>query len=153
MNINRRGNLEFSWTTLGESPETLFQIFNKLHFLPTFTYKREDSIVYRGICPEFREVPVGEMEPTYSLRETIIEGESGEVVTWVVEEDSKNEKEFEDLYRKYVLRNLEDNYFIGDSNFYGYNVIKREWAQRFTKEEAMKFINKNQGKFVIEDAK
>lgn len=68
----------------------------------------------------------------------------------------KNQKKFEEIYRSYVIKEKDDDCFVGPSNEM-YRVRLREWAARFTKQEALDYIEngafcKEGGPFVIEDA-
>ena len=63
---------------------------------------------------------------------------------------------FEDIYRGYVIREeRHEGYFIGPDTD-RYRVTQRNWAVRFTKAEALEYIQNGcfcrEGKFVIEDA-
>jgi hypothetical protein len=60
--------------------------------------------------------------------------------------------EFDDVYAGYVIRDKRDGMLLGTGE--SYRVALREWAARFTKQDAMRFIE-NSGSptfFVIEDA-
>jgi len=64
---------------------------------------------------------------------------------------------FEDIYRGFVIKEKQEGgYFVGpDSDMY--RVTLRELAARFTKSEALEYIEsgffcKGKGEFVIEDA-
>lgn len=70
----------------------------------------------------------------------------------------RGKMKFESIYRGYVIKeNRPFGMFVGpDSDIY--RVLLREHAARFTKNEALDYIKngwmcKNQGTFVIEDAK
>lgn len=62
-------------------------------------------------------------------------------------------KKFEDIYAGYVIKEMRG----GFGNYVGpcdemYRVALRSMAARFTKEQALKYVNENEGEFFIEDA-
>ena len=63
---------------------------------------------------------------------------------------------FEDVYAGYVIRYVGDGglfgYFVGPPSSEMYRVALKQHAARFTKEQAMKYIEENEGKWLIEDA-
>lgn len=63
--------------------------------------------------------------------------------------------EFDEVYRGYVIRETKgahSNYFVGESEVY--RTAIRSDALRFTKVEALEYVNRQlAGHFVIEDAR
>lgn len=63
--------------------------------------------------------------------------------------------DFDEIYRGYVIREKNTDYFIGPTTAM-FRVSVRSWAMRFTKKEAMEYIQHGKfckkGEFVIEDA-
>jgi hypothetical protein len=165
MNSRQLGKIKLDSKFFKESPAKILKVFISLSFVPYQIKETETNIEYIGVCPDFKEVPLGSVIPEYDLNINAYnfkgtwdiynifatpEAKSFDgVITWEEKLD-KDTKEFEDIYGRYVIRETNSSYFIGAS---GNTCVFRSNAKRFTKKEAMKFINENLGDFVIEDAK
>lgn len=74
----RKGAFEVSRALVMENPQLLFDIFQKIGFLPVQTdmdYMR-DQIIYSGFCNEFAETKPCMVTPRYAL--LVIETEDGQ---------------------------------------------------------------------------
>lgn len=62
-------------------------------------------------------------------------------------------KEWDSIYAKYIIKDKKTLTYIPDYYFKSINgVTIRQYAQRFTKQQAIDYITNNDGDFIVEDA-
>lgn len=71
--VNRRiGKINISAVLVKTSHLTVLELFDNIKFLPfkvDYDYLK-DEFIYTGICNQFREVPMGEVIPSYAVTMT-----------------------------------------------------------------------------------
>jgi hypothetical protein len=154
MNNRQLGKIKLDSQFFWKSPDKILKVFRYLDFVPYKIEETETNIEYIGVCPEFKEVPLGSVIPEYDLNinSYYFKGVWDVYNIFVTpKEDEIEDKAFEDLYHGYVIRNKNSNVFISSSDD---TCRFRSIAERFTKKEAMAYIQRaNNNKLVIEDAK